>query len=214
MYRLIPLRALRKTTGIKIDEISSSDFPIIDGINKIVHSPNSISPGPLKNVTRPWYRHRGQNDNLLLLHGKRYIDLYDSKLDKKISLIITPDKIYNNDELLYDGPAIINWSSGTFHRIASGNDGSISINLVTRKKNFNYIEDINIYDLDTETGIFKCISDGYIDKWNTRKDHYKLIKNNGHLESDKIGTLEMFNNQYYLDYKEFKRRAAAERSSQ
>ena len=39
-----------------------------------------------------------------------------------------------------------------------------------------------------------------------------LNEKNGHPESDKIGTVEIFNPQYYLDYKEFKRNAAAERS--
>jgi len=204
MYRLIPLRTLRKTTEIKIHEIISSDIPIIDGINKIVHSPNCKSPGPIKNVARPWYRHRGQSDNLLLLHGKRYIDIYDTKLNKKSSFMVTPDKIYKNNELLYDGPAIICWSPGTFHRIASGIKGSISINFVTRKKNFDYENDINIYDLDTETGFFRCISDNYNDKSPTRKSYY------GHPECDKIGTIDMFNYQHYLEYKEFKRRATEE----
>jgi len=36
-------------------------------------------------------------------------------------------------------------------------------------------------------------------------------KNNEYLLSDNVDTLEMFNNQYYLDYKEFKQKAATER---
>ena len=36
-------------------------------------------------------------------------------------------------------------------------------------------------------------------------------KDKEYLLSDNIGTLEMFNNQYYLDYKEFKQKAAYER---
>lgn len=36
-------------------------------------------------------------------------------------------------------------------------------------------------------------------------------KESNSLLSDKISTLEMFNNQYYHDYIEFKRKAAAER---
>ena len=36
-------------------------------------------------------------------------------------------------------------------------------------------------------------------------------KDNEYLLSDNVGTLEMFNNQYYLDYKEFKQKAASER---
>ena len=48
MYRLIPLRMLRRTAGVVFDEMVPSDIPKIDGIDKVIHSANSISPGPVE----------------------------------------------------------------------------------------------------------------------------------------------------------------------
>ena len=50
LYRLIPLRTLRRTKGVKFDEIVPSDIPKIDGIDRAIHGPNSISPGPVENI--------------------------------------------------------------------------------------------------------------------------------------------------------------------
>ncbi len=47
MYRVLPLRALRRTTGIIFDEIVPSDIPKISGIDRVIHSANGISPGPV-----------------------------------------------------------------------------------------------------------------------------------------------------------------------
>ena len=44
LYRLIPLRVLRRTSGVKFDEIVPSDLPQISGIDRVIHKPNSISP--------------------------------------------------------------------------------------------------------------------------------------------------------------------------
>ena len=45
MYRLIPLRLLRRTSGVKFDEMVPSDIPKIrHGIDRVVHGPDSISP--------------------------------------------------------------------------------------------------------------------------------------------------------------------------
>ena len=48
MYRLIPMRILRRTTGVKFDEMVPSDIPTINGIDRVIHAPNSISPGPVE----------------------------------------------------------------------------------------------------------------------------------------------------------------------
>ena len=81
MYRIIPLRILRRTRGVMFDEMVPSDIPKISGIDRVIHGPNSISPGPIEDspipVKRPWYMHPGQDDNLLVLQGSRYIDIFD-----------------------------------------------------------------------------------------------------------------------------------------
>jgi len=166
MYRLIPLRILRRTTGVKFDEMVPSDIPKIDGIDKVIHAPNSISPGPIDGIKRPWYMHTGQEDNLMVLQGTRFIDIYCPKLHKKESFIVTPEKIYKNDKLYYDGPAMVVWPSGIFHRIISGDEGSISINFATRTEKFNIEDNFNIYNLNTHTGEYHVLKKGSEDQPN------------------------------------------------
>ena len=105
-YRLIPLRILRRTAGVKFDEMVPSDIPKIHGIDRVIHGPNSISPGPVEDATpptkRPWYMHPGQDDNLMVLQGTRYVDIFDPVTKVKSSFVITPEKVYKNDKLYYD----------------------------------------------------------------------------------------------------------------
>ena len=168
MYRLIPLRLLRRTSGVKFDEMVPSDIPKIDGIDRVVHAANSISPGPVEDSTppchRPWYMHPGQDDNLMVLQGTRYIDIYCPKRKEKASFIVTPDKVYKNDKLYYDGSAMIVWPSGIFHRIISGDEGSISINFSTRTNQFDLDNNFNIYSLNTNSGDYHVIKDGIEDQ--------------------------------------------------
>ena len=168
MYRLIPLRILRRTKGVKFDEMVPSDIPKIHGIDKVVHAPNSVSPGPVEDSVppckRPWYMHKGQDDNLMVLQGTRYIDIYCPTQNKKESFIVSPDKVYKNDKLYYDGPAMIVWPAGIFHRIISGEEGSISVNLSTRTKDFDIEDNFNIYNLNTYTGEYTTLKEGKDDQ--------------------------------------------------
>jgi len=168
MYRIIPLRVLRRTPGVKFDEMVPSDIPKMSGIDRVIHGPNAISPGPIEDsnppVKRPWYMHPGQDDNLLVLQGTRYIDIFDPKTKTKASFIVSPDKVYKNDKLYYDGPAMVVWPAGIFHRIISGIEGSISVNFTSRNKNFNMDDNFNIYNLSIETGDYIKIKDGHEDQ--------------------------------------------------
>ena len=187
LYRIIPLRVLRRTSGVKFDEIVPSDIPMIDGIDRVIHGPNSISPGPVEEstppVNRPWYMHPGQDDNLLVLQGTRYVDIFNPKNKKKASFIITPDKVYKNDKLYYDGPAMIVWPAGIFHRIISGEEGSISVNFATRTSKFDIKDNFNVYDLNVHSGEYRIIKDGSEDQpvheYNYPSETIKeLFKNN------------------------------------
>jgi hypothetical protein len=165
MYRLVPLRMLRRTPGVHFDEMVPSDIPKIDGIDKVIHGPNSISPGPVEGTSgRPWYMHPGQDDNLMVLQGTRYIDIYCPVRKERSSFIVTPDKIYKNDKLYYDGPAMVVWPAGIFHRIISGDEGSITINFSTRTFNFSLENNFNVYNLDLNTGEYNVIKDGAEDQ--------------------------------------------------
>jgi hypothetical protein len=163
-YRLIPMRVLRRTKGVKFDEMVPSDIPKIDGIDRVIHGSNSISPGPINNIKRPWYMHPGQDDNLMVLQGERYIDIYEPISKKSASFIVSPERIYKNDKLYYDGPAMIVWPAGVYHRIISGDTGSISLNFATRNENFKLEDNFNIYDLDRETGNTKLLRKGSEDQ--------------------------------------------------
>lgn len=168
MYRIIPLRALRRTSGVLFDEMVPSDIPKIHGIDRVIHGPNSVSPGPVEDspipVKRPWYMHPGQDDNLLVLQGTRYIDIFCRKTKNKASFIVTPDKIYKNDKLYFNGPAMVVWPAGIFHRIISGEEGSISVNFATRTKKFDLKDNFNIYNLCTATGDYHLLRDGSDDQ--------------------------------------------------
>ena len=187
MYRIIPLRVLRRTSGVLFDELVPSDIPRINGIDRVIHGPNSISPGSIEDyvppVKRPWYMHPGQDDNLLVLQGTRYVDIYCSKNKEKASFIITPDKIYKNDKLYFDGPAMVVWSAGIFHRIISGDEGSISVNFANRLSNFDINNNFNIYNLCTDTGKYEIIRDDSKDQPDftykyPNEEIKKLFKNN------------------------------------
>lgn len=158
MYRLLPLRILRQTTDIKFDEIPQCDIPDID---RVIHGPNGISPYLVKSVKRPWYMHTHQDYNLLVLQGTRYVDIYCPKNKTKSSFIVTPNKVYKNNKLYFNAPAMLVWPSGIFHRIISG---SISVNFATRHKGFDIKNNFNIYDLDIDSGEYKLIRNGYEDQ--------------------------------------------------
>ena len=166
LYRLIPLRILRRTSGVSFDEIVPSDIPRIHGIDRVIHLANSISPGPIDDVKRPWYMHTNQDDNLLVLQGTRYIDIYNPKDKQSASFIITPDKVYKNEKLYYNGPAMVVWPAGIFHRIISGSEGSISVNFASRNYGFNLKDNFNIYDLNKDTGEYKLLKQGIDDQPN------------------------------------------------
>ena len=164
MYRLIPLRQLRRTAGVLFDEIVPSDIPSIQGIDRVIHKANGVSPGPCEGVKRPWYMHPGQDDNLLVLQGERFIDIYCPKERKSASFIVTPDKVYKNDKLYCNQPAMVVWPAGVFHRIISGSEGSISVNFSTRRPQFDLSNNFDIYDLNIETGEYRVVRNGALDQ--------------------------------------------------
>ena len=168
MYRLVPLRVLRNTAKVKFHEIVPSDIPAIHGVDRVIHEAYATSPGPVDDcanpVRRPWYMHSSQDDNLLVLQGERFVDVYCPIQKKLASFVVTPDKVYKNDKLYHDAPAMVVWPAGVFHRIVSGKDGSISVNFATRGKTFDIDDNFNVYDLDVTTGQSRLLRDGKDDQ--------------------------------------------------
>ena len=165
LYRILPLRVLRRTPGVYFDAVDPSHFPHIDAIDRVIHEGGAISPGPVGEVARPWYMHPWQDDNLIVLHGVRYVDIYTKKHGKMESFEVRPDLVKHGDTVIHNGPAMLVWPRGVFHRIRSDEQtGSASINFAVHYPGFDIDTNFSIYDLNTETGEFTIIREGKADQ--------------------------------------------------
>ncbi|MBL4935048.1 hypothetical protein JK636_04670 [Clostridium sp. YIM B02515] len=164
LYSIIELKPFRKTEGVIFDLFPMDSIAHIDSIDRVLHEHSAVSPGPVGSVSHPWYLHPHQDDNLLVLHGRREVDIYNKAHGKVEHFTVYPDKILKNGELLYNGGAMLVWPAGVFHRIVSGEDGSASINLAVHHEGFDIRTNFNIYDLNTETGEYHLIREGHKDQ--------------------------------------------------
>jgi len=163
-YKVLALQPFRKTKGVAFDILPKNLIPKIDAIDRVIHKHKAVSPGPVGDVHEPWYMHPHQDDNLMVLQGVRYVDIYIKARGRIESFVITPERLEQNGKILYDGPALLVWPRAVFHRIKSGEEGSASINLATHYEGIDMRTNFNIYDLDTTTGKFKVIREGHLDQ--------------------------------------------------
>ncbi|NCB43140.1 MAG: hypothetical protein EOM59_11040 [Clostridia bacterium] len=163
-YKVIRLKEFRRTEGVSFDVMVESMIPKIDSIDRVIHQSDAISPGAIDTILRPWYMHPHQEDNLFVLYGKREVELYSPTYDKIENFVITPDYIEQNGERIVEGGGLITWGLNVFHRIRSGKEGSASINLATQHEGFDDKTNFNIYDLNTETGKYALIREGFKDQ--------------------------------------------------
>jgi hypothetical protein len=164
-WRIIRLKPFRKTEGVSFDILPMQYLPRIDGIDRVIHKKRAISPGSVGDIERPWYLHPHQEDNLLVLAGVRMVDIYTLEYQRLEHFVVEPEKVYHNDKLVYDGPAMLVWPTNVFHRIVSGDDGSVSLNFAVRLPGFNIDTNFSVYDLDTKTGKYKVIREGKLDQF-------------------------------------------------
>lgn len=164
LYNIIRLKPFRRTTGVRFDVLVRHDVPKVDAVDRVIHIQGAVSPGSIAGVKRPWYMHTHQDDNLLVLSGRREVELYNQSHGKIESFTVTPDRIERNGRILIDEPAILVWPRYVFHRVKSGDHGSISVNLATHYDGFNLKDNFNIYDLDPETGDYRVIRQGFLDQ--------------------------------------------------
>ncbi|TCQ03288.1 hypothetical protein, partial [Serpentinicella alkaliphila] len=151
-YRIIKLKPFRKTQGVVFDLFPIDALSKISSIDRVIHQDNAISPSSVGSVERPWYMHPFQADNLIVLHGKRHVELFTKEHGKVESFTVYPDKIYKNGELLFEGGNVLVWPCNVFHRIQSGEEGSASLNFAIHSDGYDIRTNFNIYDLNTETG--------------------------------------------------------------
>lgn len=164
LYRIIKLKEFRRTEGVAFDVMVKSMIPKIDGIDRVLHKGGAVSPGPVDDVERPWYMHPHQEDNLFVLYGKRYVELYSKEHGRVEKFVVTPEYIEHNGEIVFDGGAILTWPTYVFHRIISADEGSASINLATHLDGFDIKSNFNIYDLNTVTSEYTLVREGYKDQ--------------------------------------------------
>lgn len=165
LFHLVKLKLFRKTPGVVFDLYPLETIPHIDAIDRVLHEKSAVSPGPVEETERPWYMHTHQTDNLIVLYGQRTVELFNKNHGKIETFVVTPNKIYHNDELLFDGGAALGWPPFVFHRIVSGEQGSASINLAVHSEGFDIRTNFNIYDLDIDSGDYKVIRKGFEDQF-------------------------------------------------
>lgn len=165
LFRIVDLVKLRRTEGVLFDKIPEEFLVNLGGIDRVIHHSNAISPGSIGGVERPWYMHTDQSDNLVVLSGERHIDLYSKEHGKVEHFVVTKDQIWHNDTLLCDYPAVLTWPPYVFHRVESKEQGSSSMNFAQRTASFDIKDNFNIYDLNTETGEYHVVRDGFKDQF-------------------------------------------------
>ena len=165
LYRIIALRPLRRTPRVRFDMVELQSLVRIDAIDRVIHEGAAVSPGPVEGVERPWYMHTSQDDNLLVLHGTRQVDIYTPQHGRVEQFTVTADHVMRGDELLHEGAAMLVWPRGVFHRITSDPvEGSASVNLATHYDGFDIETNFSIYDLNVETGEYRVIRKGSLDQ--------------------------------------------------
>jgi hypothetical protein len=163
-YKVIKLKQFRKTECVSFDILPMELLPRIDGVDRVIHHYNAVSPGPVGDVERPWYMHTDQDDYLMVLSGKRFVDIYHPDYGKVESFIVSPNSVEKDGKVIYDGPVMLVWPRGVFHRIRSAETGSASLNFAVRYENFDIRHNFSIYDLNTKTGEYKLLREGYLDQ--------------------------------------------------
>lgn len=166
-YCIISLTPFRRTPGVSFDNLPMEQLPKIDAIDRVIHEGGAVSPGPVGDVERPWYMHPHQDDNLIVLHGIRHVDIYSREHGSQKSFVVTPDRVEHEGQIIYDGPAMLVWPRRVFHRILTIEPGSASLNFAVHYDGFDLKTNFNIYDLDTSSGSFTVLRKGDQDQIRT-----------------------------------------------
>ena len=165
LYRIIRMDSLRRTPGVFFDVVPCEMLPRIDACDRVIHEHGATSPGPVGDVKRPWYMHPHQDDNLIVLHGTRYIDLCTPAHGKIESFEVRPHLVNKGDQAAYDGPAMLVWPRGVFHRVRScPKEGSASLNFAVHYDGFDIRTNFSIYDLNPDSGQYHVIREGHLDQ--------------------------------------------------
>lgn len=165
LYQVIPLVPLRHTPGVWFDVLPGRLVSQVNAVDRVLHEGGAVSPGPVGKVIRPWYMHPSQEDNLIVLHGTRFVDIYSRQHGKVESFVVTPSQVEHDGEVVHVGACLLLWPRCVFHRIRSCPvEGSASLNFAVHHEGFSVRTNFNVYDLDTDTGADRVIREGHLDQ--------------------------------------------------
>ncbi|QWR78526.1 hypothetical protein [Candidatus Magnetomonas plexicatena] len=164
LYTITPFVEFRNTPSVKFHILPENKIPRIDSVDRVEHGPNAVSPTIKGSTGRYWYYHKAQTDNLLVFLGLRITELYTPKHGKVETIEVTAECIRHNGEVVIDTPAILSWPPGVFHRVSSGQEGSLSLNFAVHEPGFSLEDNFDIYEVDTETGRYSVIRHGFLDQ--------------------------------------------------
>lgn len=161
---IIRLGVLRDTPNVHFHDLPSEFVKEISAIDRVEHGVGAFSPiaRDLPDL-RPWYMHQNQEDNLLVLCGQRNIDLYTPGHGSVESFEVTPHFVKHNGTVVAEGPVLLGWGVGVFHRVTSPG-GSISLNFARHFAGFDIDTNFNIYDLNVGTGEYQIVRVGKTDQ--------------------------------------------------
>ena len=164
LNHIIPLKLFRKTPKVDFKFVPE----VLEGlsaITRVVHAPGAFSPAieHKSDDELHWYMHPCQEDNLLVLQGKRIVQLFNKEHGKVENYEITPDYLKHEGKIIFDGPCILGWPTHVFHRVESP-DGSTSINFAKHFTGFDLKTNFTIYDLDPDTGKSEMAREGHLDQ--------------------------------------------------
>lgn len=160
----VRLGVLRETPNVHFHDFPTEFVLLISAVDRVEHGVGAYSPiARDRPELRPWYMHPNQEDNLLVLCGQRNIDLYTKEHGSVETFEATPHFIKHNGRVVVEGPALLGWGAGVFHRVQSPG-GSISLNFARHFDGFNLDTNFNIYDLDTGTGEYTAVRIGKSDQ--------------------------------------------------
>ena len=161
LFHIVPLKKLRHTENVDFDIMSFAwEF---NGIDIVKHKPGARSPGNANWKENLWYMHKHQEDNLITLHGNRFIELYTKEHWKVERFEISHECIKWNWEVILEWDWILWWPTNVFHRNYSP-DWSISMNFAMRNNEFDIDTEFNIYDLNTKTWEYDVVRVGKLDQ--------------------------------------------------
>lgn len=165
LYSIIALNVLRRTPKVCFDALDMSQISPVASIDRVIHGPGALSPGSVGAVEHPWYMHPHQEDNLMVLHGTRLVELYTQEHGMIEKFTVTPNTISMENGRRHTGAVMLAWPRNVFHRIVScPKEGSASINLAAHFEGFDIRTNFNVYDLDPATGKFWVVREGYLDQ--------------------------------------------------